>query len=362
VSSNRVWLACGIAAVLAATPRISQKANRAPAESTAQAAAALPTPSGTDSIAEGGRARAESAYVKLLEQTNAQLSMRWSPIGVWVTALGVLFAAGAIAAGVIVFVQSRDFRSRLDAGLEALDDAKSRLLASERRIAELEKQGSTLIAHINERASEALSRLDAAPQDVKPEIVSELKGLFELRSIIAQQASPHRASPPIRQKTIELSSGFIRSIGAHHIEYHLVGSGFDLAGDIGDFYHMNIMNPGPAGPPISLSINALGFNTGIARASIDGASFPKVTCRGQILATGSAPAPEPDQTAVTGRYALVGRLSGYIVPGTSGFPDEDPPVFDVLFLAFGTATAQVSQLEEPNRRTVVVTKLEYTIG
>jgi DNA-directed RNA polymerase subunit RPC12/RpoP len=51
--------------------------------------------------------------ISILEKTNEQLGLWWNPYGVLIGILGILFAVLAIAATVILFRQSREYRSIL---------------------------------------------------------------------------------------------------------------------------------------------------------------------------------------------------------------------------------------------------------
>src|SRR5437879_3003819 len=53
----------------------------------------------------------DSVYMRLLERTNAQLSLWWSPYGLMVGALGALFAVLAIVAAIVIFRQSSEYRA-----------------------------------------------------------------------------------------------------------------------------------------------------------------------------------------------------------------------------------------------------------
>ena len=51
-----------------------------------------------------------NTYLEILQNTNSQLSLSHNPLALAIGLLGVLFAAGAIVAGYLVFKQGRDFR------------------------------------------------------------------------------------------------------------------------------------------------------------------------------------------------------------------------------------------------------------
>jgi hypothetical protein len=53
-------------------------------------------------------------YVSTLEKTNSQLSLYLNPYAIFIAALGVLFTAGAIAAGYHIYSQGKDFKDRQD--------------------------------------------------------------------------------------------------------------------------------------------------------------------------------------------------------------------------------------------------------
>lgn len=65
------------------------------------------------------RTPADSAYLALLQNVNQQLSLRWGPVDVIVTlmavvvaVLGLVFAGGTVAAGWLLYRQSREFREQ----------------------------------------------------------------------------------------------------------------------------------------------------------------------------------------------------------------------------------------------------------
>ncbi|MEX2591133.1 MAG: hypothetical protein WD426_00065 [Anditalea sp.] len=53
-------------------------------------------------------------YVEILEQSNSQLGIWWTALGVFIASLGVLFTIGAIVAGWFIYRQGKDFRKNQD--------------------------------------------------------------------------------------------------------------------------------------------------------------------------------------------------------------------------------------------------------
>lgn len=89
-------------------------------------------------------ASSDSAYRQLLERTNQQLSLSWTPMGTFIAALGVLFTVAAIAAAFLLYYQSRDYSQRIEDSIR--------------------KHGATIDRLVSERAAEMqvhlLARLD----------------------------------------------------------------------------------------------------------------------------------------------------------------------------------------------------------
>lgn len=107
--------------------------------------------------------RAESAYIAMLEKTNAQLSLWWNPYGVMIGALGVLFALGAIVVTFLLFRQSREYRKILDDSMaqhrKELDDS----------VAQYREVLNTLL---EERLREMQTKNDAAIQTAQQQLLS----------------------------------------------------------------------------------------------------------------------------------------------------------------------------------------------
>lgn len=317
-----------------------------------------------DSIASEAGRRSDSAYATMLKEANAQLAMRWTPMSVFVTAIGILVGVVAILAAVVLFVQGADYRRLLKRSRTRLDAAANRTEELERRLQTKLAETTDLVTRIDTQAREMLQKLESAPQEAKAQIMGQFKTLLDLLDLVTSGAGTAVAATgtaPL-QKTVHLTDGQIESRGQHAIGFRFVAAGFQVEGDIGDFYHMNVMNPTRGGPPISLAISARGFNVVFASATIDGRSFPKVTLRGMILVEGTAPSPAADASEVAGPFIVGGHLKGYEFSTRGGLPDEYPPVFEVTFTGAGTCTASLSQLSEERGTTVVVTKLIYRIG
>jgi hypothetical protein len=81
-------------------------------------------------------ARADSLYQNLLERTNQQLSLGWTPVGTFIAALGVLFTVAAIAAAFLLYYQSRDYSQRIDEAIKRHESAIQDLIGA--RAAEMQ--------------------------------------------------------------------------------------------------------------------------------------------------------------------------------------------------------------------------------
>lgn len=73
----------------------------------------FPTLPALDTLVDTIRVIDQQAYIDLLERTNQQMSYWWGPIGAAIAFLGLLFAAGAIASGYILFRQSGEHRRQV---------------------------------------------------------------------------------------------------------------------------------------------------------------------------------------------------------------------------------------------------------
>lgn len=65
------------------------------------------------------RVAVDSAYVAILEKTNQQLGLLTNPYGIMVASQSVLFTVVAIVAGVILFRQSRDYKTQIEGFINA---------------------------------------------------------------------------------------------------------------------------------------------------------------------------------------------------------------------------------------------------
>lgn len=81
-------------------------------------AVAVRKSSTTPVVAPQSSRRSDSLYIAVLEKTNQQLSLSSNPLAILISTLGVLFAALAIIAAVLVFRQSADFRKILQGQLD----------------------------------------------------------------------------------------------------------------------------------------------------------------------------------------------------------------------------------------------------
>jgi len=108
-------------ACLVAAPLGAQAPRRAGTGAAGAQARAAPSPGALAASPSGPAVRSpgDSAYIALLERVNDQVSLRWGPLDVTVTlmaavvaVLGLLFAAGTVMAGWLLFRQSREFREQ----------------------------------------------------------------------------------------------------------------------------------------------------------------------------------------------------------------------------------------------------------
>lgn len=118
----------------------------------------IQNPPRVDTLYDTVRIADDQRYIELLEKTNEQLNLLWTPLNVLFAAMGVLFAAGAIIAAFLLYRQSQEHRKQINAFLE---DAQTLL---NRAVADSDHQLRTNITDVN-------SQLDAMIQSASAELV-----------------------------------------------------------------------------------------------------------------------------------------------------------------------------------------------
>ncbi|MEQ9217318.1 MAG: hypothetical protein RLO17_04705 [Cyclobacteriaceae bacterium] len=141
-------------------------------------------------------------YLSILEKTNQQLDYWWSPIGIWVTAMGVLFTILAIAAAVVIFLQSREYRNRLKASIQKFEKNLEEIMLEKNTQAEM------IISSLEERKLEVERSQDFTDEE-KSEILKSIEYqkdiLSPTRKIFKHAGWTHKDIPisvPITEQTI----------------------------------------------------------------------------------------------------------------------------------------------------------------
>jgi DNA-directed RNA polymerase subunit RPC12/RpoP len=101
-------------------------------------------------------ARAESLYISILEKTNHELSLRWNPYGLFVSALGVLFAIAAIVVGVLLFRQSREYRQLIQDSIGKYETIVQALIQD--RLDQMQVQVDKLLSESKEALKTATAK------------------------------------------------------------------------------------------------------------------------------------------------------------------------------------------------------------
>jgi len=119
-------------------------------------------------------------YADILEKTNEQLSLWWNPLGAFIGALGVLFAVGAIVAGIIIYRQGADYKKSLKEF-----EATYRVILDkviQEKIAQLETFKSTIDVSIKEQQKQ----LETATADHRSQIESAIQNLERVKDNVIQ--------------------------------------------------------------------------------------------------------------------------------------------------------------------------------
>lgn len=126
-------------------------------------------------------------YNYLLERTNGQLYNSYSPLSLAIGILTALFAIMAIITSAIIFLQSRDFRSRLDDFLN-----KYRITFEE-----LIKDASGAISGFDVKITDAEVRYSTATEEQKKQITKELAELKSQRDSLSLSLASKVTSVPL---------------------------------------------------------------------------------------------------------------------------------------------------------------------
>jgi hypothetical protein len=136
-----------------------------------------PAPPNVSELAESParvEVRADSLHIALLERVNSQLSLVWNPLGVMIGALGVLFAVGAIASGLILYRQGREYRSLLEKAIAENGRVVTAYL--EEKGAHFEAMRQALDEHLARSRSE-LAQLSGEQKTQMQQYVDRLEAL-----------------------------------------------------------------------------------------------------------------------------------------------------------------------------------------
>jgi len=75
-------------------------------------------------------------YALIVEKTNGQLNLWFNPYAILITALGVLFAVGAIVATVLIYRQSQDFKNKMEHDRELYAHKINEFLSIQKKVIE----------------------------------------------------------------------------------------------------------------------------------------------------------------------------------------------------------------------------------
>jgi len=120
---------------------------------------------------------ADSLYLSILEKTNQQLSLLSNPYGLFVSALGLLFAIAAIVVGVLLFRQSRDYRALITASVRKYETILDALVRD--RLEQMQGQVAQLLV-------ESKEELKTATEEQRTNIEQKIAALERKRDEIRQ--------------------------------------------------------------------------------------------------------------------------------------------------------------------------------
>jgi len=158
-----------------------------PVQTPVKATARTHAPTTTAPISPGPTAAQhalDSVYMRLLERTNAQLSLWWSPYGVMVGALGALFAVLAIVATIVIFRQSSEYRALITRSIAEYQGILNAFIKDKNQ--EIQLMNTQVTANI-ERATMALATATGAQ---KAEIEKQIAELKEFKETLKAREQP----------------------------------------------------------------------------------------------------------------------------------------------------------------------------
>lgn len=127
---------------------------------------------------------AERRYVELLERANSELSMRYNPYGIAVSALAVLFTVGAIVVGYTIFRQGSDYRNLITNSIAEYQTILNGF------IAEKNQQMKAIQETLATQVKVLEKNLETATAAQKTEIEKEIKALKDAGAALKPTAAP----------------------------------------------------------------------------------------------------------------------------------------------------------------------------
>ncbi|MCX6791140.1 MAG: hypothetical protein NTV62_03040 [Candidatus Gribaldobacteria bacterium] len=104
-------------------------------------------------------------YIGILEKTNQQLNLWYNPYGVMIGVLAILFTVLTIVAAVIIYRQSRDYKTKLRADRDFYKNKMGEFLDSQKKI----------IEQRNKTAEELSQKIDASLREYKKKLKESSK-------------------------------------------------------------------------------------------------------------------------------------------------------------------------------------------
>jgi len=136
-------------------------------------------------------------YASIVEKTNGQLNLWFNPYTILITALGVLFAVGAIVAAIIIYRQSQDFKSKMEQDRELYAQKINEFLSLQKKVIEGNnkkiKEGAK---KIDFKIKEYEKKLVESSEKQKKEIKEKINALeLEKLKLDITPAEPITVSP-----------------------------------------------------------------------------------------------------------------------------------------------------------------------